>query len=339
LTAADSGRPTSWAFLDNGLEETVPLALASPPAGAHLLSGVGDIDGFRHDNLDASPSNGSFAGPRFSNTEGIAFAAKSPQIIVRVGTSRDEVVHSAISDDGGKTWQPLAGEPVPGETGGAAAISCDGKTIVWTTRRSVPHLTANRGKTWPACSGLAQGIRVVADPANPALFYAFDAAAGRLFASTNGAASFACTEFTFGAARETRSGFRFDISGRADLSAAPGAEGDLWLAFGSNGLWHSTNGGAGFARVENVNDAVALGFGKPPADKTFPALFLFGKIGAQQGIFRSDDAGQKWIRLNDDAHQFGWITMITGDPRVFGRVYLATAGRGIIYGDPVSVEK
>ena len=34
-TAADSGQPTRWVFLDRGLEETVPLALISPPEGAH----------------------------------------------------------------------------------------------------------------------------------------------------------------------------------------------------------------------------------------------------------------------------------------------------------------
>jgi hypothetical protein len=61
---------------------------------------------------------------------------------------------------------------------------------------------------------------------------------------------------------------------------------------------------------------------------------LFGKVAAQMGIFRSDDSGLTWLRLNDDDHQFGWITRLTGDPRVFGRVYLATSGRGIIYGEP-----
>ncbi len=55
LTMADAGRATDWLFADSGLEETVPLALISPPKGAHLFSGLGDIDGFRHDDLTVSP--------------------------------------------------------------------------------------------------------------------------------------------------------------------------------------------------------------------------------------------------------------------------------------------
>ena len=52
-------------------------------------------------------------------------------------------------------------------------------------------------------------------------------------------------------------------------------------------------------------------------------------------IFRSIDAGQTWVRINDDQHQRGHAgdTAITGDPRIFGRVYIGTNGRGIIYGD------
>jgi xyloglucan-specific exo-beta-1,4-glucanase len=28
--------------------------------------------------------------------------------------------------------------------------------------------------------------------------------------------------------------------------------------------------------------------------------------------------------------------MLSGDPRIFGRVYVATDGRGILYGDPAA---
>ena len=33
-------------------------------------------------------------------------------------------------------------------------------------------------------------------------------------------------------------------------------------------------------------------------------------------------------------YQFGQIQRVTGDPRLHGRVYFATGGRGIVYGDP-----
>jgi hypothetical protein len=51
-------------------------------------------------------------------------------------------------------------------------------------------------------------------------------------------------------------------------------------------------------------------------------------------IFRSDNQGQDWTRINDDQHQFGWIHSLIGDPRVFGRVYVGTEGRGVQYGQP-----
>lgn len=331
LTDADRGRPVRWTFSDEGLEETVPLALVSPPAGPHLLSGVGDIDGFRHDNLDVSPEQGGFAGLHFVNTESIAFASADSQIVVRTGTG-SMPVHVAISDDGGKNWQPLARQPMDGQ-GGVVTISANGTTIIWSTRRSVPYFTTDRGQTWNECGGLDAGIRVVADAQDSMRFYAYDPQAGKLLASTNGGVSFTSTPATFPMSLGSRSGFGFDIPSGADLSVTPGQSGDLWLAFGTNGLWHSTDGGNHFVRFENVAAALAFGFGCPPSGRSFPALFLFGNVGTQHGIFRSDDAGQSWIRLNDDQHQFGWITKLTGDPRVFGRVYLATTGRGIIYGD------
>jgi hypothetical protein len=51
------------------------------------------------------------------------------------------------------------------------------------------------------------------------------------------------------------------------------------------------------------------------------------------GFYRSTDGGTTWVQINDSAHQYGDVTIIIGDPRIFGRVYLGTQGRGIIYGD------
>jgi photosystem II stability/assembly factor-like uncharacterized protein len=118
------------------------------------------------------------------------------------------------------------------------------------------------------------------------------------------------------------------------LSATPGHEGDLWLSFRTKGLLHSTNGGMNFAQVAGVQAAQSLGFGKAAPGKSYPTLFLAGSVHGVTALFRSVDAGETWVRINDDSHQFGWINHVTGDPRVYGRVYFATGGRGIIYGDP-----
>jgi oligoxyloglucan reducing-end-specific cellobiohydrolase len=39
------------------------------------------------------------------------------------------------------------------------------------------------------------------------------------------------------------------------------------------------------------------------------------------------------VRIDDAAHEYGYVDTIQGDPRNFGRVYLGTGGRGIVYGD------
>ena len=56
-----------------------------------------------------------------------------------------------------------------------------------------------------------------------------------------------------------------------------------------------------------------------------------GQVNNVWGIFRSEDLAASWIRLNDDQHQYGIISQITGDPKIYGRCYFG--GRGLLYGD------
>ncbi len=236
-TRADAGRSVRWTFLDAGLEETVPLALISPPEGAHLLSGVGDIDGFRHDNLEVSPVSGTFAGPRYGNTEDLAYAARNPRVIVRTGTAASQDVRAAFSRDGGVTWRELESEPPAGNGAGAIAISADAGIIVWTPHRGEPYLTRDWGSNWVACAGLSTGLRVTADTVNPQHFYAFEARSGKFLSSTNGAASFSAVATVLPPQDDHGYG------GGVTVSATPGLEADVWLVASWQGLFHSTNGG------------------------------------------------------------------------------------------------
>ena len=86
--------------------------------------------------------------------------------------------------------------------------------------------------------------------------------------------------------------------------------------------------GGTFAAVPTVTLARHVGFGKPTRDGGDPAVYLNGIVGPTYGLFRSDDDGTTWTRINDDRHQFGQISSLSGDPRIYGRLYLGSANFG-----------
>ena len=339
-TASDAGQSTHWVFRDAGLEESVPLTLISPPKGAHLLSGLGDIDGFLHRDVTDSPAE-TFAGPRFGNTECLAFAWQKPEIVARTGRSRgrESGVCAMYSLDGGKRWTAFANEPVDAAIAGSIAVSADGKIFVWAPRREPPCFTADYGAHWTTCAGLAPDFQVVADTVNPMRFYAYDSRTGRLLMSTNEAANFSTCPAVLPETPDFGPGFGGEGGAGSALYATPNHENDVWVAFRGEGLYHSVNGGTSFTKIDRIEAADSLGFGEAAPGKYYPALYLSGKVNQLQALFRSEDGGRTWVRINDDRHQFGWINHVTGDPRIFGRVYFGTAGRGIIYGDPVKMKQ
>lgn len=333
LGDADSGKPVGWSVMSWGIEQTVTLDLLSPPAGAALVTAIGDYAGFVHWNLDQPVPEGSFKNPRFSNGTGLACALGRPERIVRVGNGAGGGNSSiGYSLDGGRTWQP-AEKPEPDSRAGSIAISWDGSVWVWTPERSGTFRSVDEGKSWSKCKGLPSHLRVVADGKSPSVFYAMELFEGKLFVSTDGAASFVEKKLTLPGGPPTRGGWRGDWRGGQDrLYAAPDREGDLWLA-AYEGLFHSMDAGETFRKIEPIGQLCAFGFGRAAPAQGYPALYLVGVVEGQYGIYRSDDRGQTWIRINDDGHQWGLILQIAGDPKRYGRVYVGTHGRGVFYGD------
>ncbi|MGH9562482.1 MAG: hypothetical protein ACRD3S_13600, partial [Terracidiphilus sp.] len=197
LGAADRGQPTHWTILTEGIEETVPLDLDSPGGGAHLISGIGDYGGFVHWTLDRPALDGSSAPPRMSNTTAVASAALRPQVLVRVGIgagrNRDENIGYSL--DGGTTWKATAASPQAGSRAGTVAVSADGEVWVWTPEHETASVTHDRGSTWHTVQGLPPGVRAIADPVNPHLFYGVDLAGKMLYRSTDNGSIFTALGF------------------------------------------------------------------------------------------------------------------------------------------------
>ncbi len=350
LSAADVGRPTDWAPWVEGIEQTAVITLVSPPVGPQLLTGFGDISGFAHEDLDRSPDL-QFTTPVFANTNQIDYAGGAPEIVVRSGTPHEGVGSEghdgstlAWSADAGRSWKPL-GRPRPASGAAAASpdnprmdlyrdapitVSADGSTFVLATPQT--SWSDDRGATWRPCLGLPPLLRPVADRKDSGLFYALDFGTGDWFVSVDQARSFAPVPSRglpdISADRPTWRELAFP------LKATPGHDGDLWFVSRS-GLYSSRDGGQNFGRIDGGLAVEMLDFGRPPAGSAYPALFAIGTQATIRGVFRSDDRGRSWIRVNDDHHEYGRrYRAIAGDPRVFGRVYVATDGRGVVYGEP-----
>jgi len=342
LTAADRGKPTHWSILASGIEETVPLEFASPAQGAHLITAIGDYGGFVHWDLDHPAPEGASAPPRMGNTTGVVSAALRPEIIVRVGNSAEHKPGENIgySLDAGRTWKPTPASPTPQSRGGSIAVSADGGTWIWSPEREAAYITHDLGATWTAAQGLPTGLRVIADPVTPQLFYAVSFADRTLFRSSDGGATFAAQHFTLPDAAAVSGGRGDNRGGQDRIYAAPSRAEDLWLA-AFDGLYHAvpataqTGASVSFAHLAGVEEIHAFGFGKAAPHHSYPALYLVGTVHGQRGIFRSTDEAQTWVRINDDQHQWGLVLQIAGDPRIYGRVYVGAHGRGASYGDPI----
>jgi hypothetical protein len=245
----------------------------------------------------------------------------------------------SFSLDAGRTWKPTPATPKPGSHAGSIAVSADGNTWIWTPEGGTAYVTRDKGATWTAAQGLPANLRVLADPMDARQFYALLLADRTLYRSSDGGARFTAQHFTLpGSAPVFDPTSRGDIRGGQDrIYAAPGRTADLWLpAF--DGLYHaqSSKGGVAFIRLPNVEEIHAFGFGKAAPHESYPALYLAGTIHGQPGIFRSTDEAKSWVRINDDQHQWGLILLVSGDPRLYGRVYVGAHGRGVFYGDPVA---
>ena len=340
--APDAGRAaaTHWTVGAQGIEETAVLTLLSPllpgDTGPHLYAGLGDIGCFRIEDLRRSPATGAMKHPEFSNCDALASAAAQPNEMVRVGRSwTPGTPHGAISHDGGVLWVPFPTEPPGAERGGDAAISANGKLLLWAVRGGPLAMSVDGGAHWRQVPGgaLHAPLQVLADTTKPERFWVYAPRPGELVAVDGNGSETAVTK----AAPKD-----------GTLRIAANAPGTLWIG-SEAGLFRSLDGGARWAATGTVASVIAVGFGKPrPAIAgAAPAIYMVGALagtanahvpaqgaGRESGIYRSLDDGASWERMDDREHRFASAECITGDPRVFGRVYLGTNGRGVLVGDP-----
>jgi len=344
-----------WKFQSKGIEETVPMDLVSVPGGP-LVTAVMDYDGATYTDIYTSgpvhehPIGSSNSLGYAALTGGFLRSGRVTDYGVKPAVTYDVLYHSV---DSGRTWKATDTASLPG-SGGSLAMSADGRVFLLRPSNlhnglgasaSTFYRSVDGGKTWKASTGLSnqKGV-MVSDPVDPARFYIIpDGYQGDVLGSTDSGATFAKLSTLL----DNGKGLYSASTGL--LRAAPGAAGDLWvpldaeqswtsLGYSSNGLAHSVDGGKTWTRLNTMNACLAIGLGKAAPGADYYALYMWGIANnGPLGIYRSIDKGATWTRVNDDKHQYGGPgngQFVMGDFNVYGRVYMSTAGRGLVYGEP-----
>jgi len=308
----------TWKYDVIGIEETAFLDGISIPGGPFVCA-MGDMDGFLYNDITAYPTQ--FLQPSVGTNRSIAFAAGNTNILAR---SSDATPHAFYSTNKGATWTRFG---TTKGLGGRLAISADGGTFLHAPDDSVTYSQLNtiyystdNGTTWAQSNGVAVwGAIPVADPVNSNYFYIYNPIDGKMYVSSDKGKNFSAA-----------------VSGNPGSTSVPwsttlirtvlGHEGHVWVPLADNGLRYSTDHGLTYTTIPNVTYCRAIGIGKEAPGATYPTLFIWGTVRGVKGLFRSTDKGASWIRINDDAHQYGGIQLIIGDNNVFGRAYLGAQG-------------
>jgi photosystem II stability/assembly factor-like uncharacterized protein len=358
---ASADTPT-WTGMNAGIEETATLALMTPPKGANytLLNSSGDIGTHVQTELlktsTRSPDN------TWSNGIGADMAWSNPAYIAAIGRPGNvpSTIHGVYSTDSGVTWTKFATEHPDAakqftDCDVASVAVTKPNNVVWAPcGGAVPAYTTDNGATWtytnlPALPGVGsdRAYRVVADRKNPNKVYAYNSGGvwwnqwsdtPHFWYSTDGGHTFTESKAFAGLSID-------DHFNNTSVAVNPNVEGDLWVVDGRNVL-HSTDSGMTWTKLNgttpvfdpgnpytpSVGGATSIALGRPVVGATYSAsIYIVGTINNVWGVYRSDDAGNNWKRINDDKHQYGGLGNLAADQSVPGRVFASGMGRGVVF--------
>lgn len=343
-----SAAKTIWKFAAQGIEEVVPFEALSI-AGGPMLTAIGDYDGAAY--LDIHQSYASYK-PEVGTTLSLGYAPVAHKIL-RIGTQSDWSTGTEIktdvgflSSDLGKTWTKIPTVPA-GK--GMTAMNADGTVYFHRAEMaSSTYRSADGGATWAKLTGIDEGQTqnspLVPDPVDAKVLYILDAQ-GKMWVTGDAGATWAKA----GSVQDESKNLYQASSGK--LASLPGKTGELWIpldqmqswvpgGYTKNGLAWTADGGKTYTRIDTslVQTCISVGLGKSAPGAAYPTLFVWGAANhGPIGMYRSTDKGATWTRINDAAHQFGGVgngQLVRGDWNVFGRVYMSSAGRGLVYGEP-----
>lgn len=246
---------------------------------------------------------------------------------------------------------------------GWVAMSQNGDNMVWSVALwarlpvSMVIVTKDAGKTFSVAKiydlngeAVTEGyFKAFSDRCNNDLFYGFGEE-GQVYISKDGGLTFHQRI----PLAQNRKGEKVDFPkcdfgyidtvNKTEVRGVAGEQGLFYLALAREGLWklqYDLNTDSFHAwSLMDVGDVcfrVGLGVGRIGGQFVGEpkAIYFNGSISGKYGFYRTLDECQTYSVLNTKRQMYGQINSIDADKRVFGRFFLATGSRGLLYGEPL----
>jgi hypothetical protein len=349
-----------WISQTAGIENLVANYISWSPSKYPIVASW-DRPFFTITNPNAYQAN---YGPNYTtavqNGYSVDYATTSTDFIVGL-VSITPSTAGVYSTDGGITWQNMTGT-IPGLGGTIVAVDTS-HFVVGRSNSGSLYNTTDGGATWahPASAPTSGwGISVsnqaehpiTKDMVNTSTIYAYNYTTPGLWISTDKGVTWSLQ-------------FSGHISGNdafmAQIKAVPGQAGNLFFTSGitsdlanphPNGqlFYRSTNSGATWTSVANVQDVTTFGFSAAnPSGGTYPAVGIVGWVSQNGGatytwgIWRSDDNCVTWTQIGDFPPRYGtggWIdeaSCMEGDPNNWNRWIVGFQGSSCAYYGPGAI--
>ncbi len=242
----------------------------------------------------------------------------------------------------------------PNTNAGWVAMSPNCKNIVWTVgdrfrvTADATVVSNDGGQTFKKCviydktGNLVEddrGFKVFSDRLRNHLFYAFGEAS-QVYVSRDGGNTF-CEKALPEGFPEVEF-HKIDGANKIEVRGDAGRSGIFYMALQEHGLWklmyHTETDELTAKHLTKDKETIhCVGLGIRIPDGNYlggdKAIYVAGTIDSEYGFYRSLDDAKSWERINTKKQMFGHIISIDGDSRTFGRFFLATGSRGLVYGE------
>jgi hypothetical protein len=333
----------TWNDQSVGIEELVANEVIVPPGGNPVVASW-DRPFFYITNPNSYPLT---YGPANNDTIvagwSLDYASSNPSFLVGLADAYGHE-ESGYSTNGGQSWSLFPSFPTGAGSsyiGGTIAASSPTNFIWAPAGGHNPYYTLDGGHTWnpitlPGVSSFSgfdfafylDARTVTADRVLANTFYLYDAGHG-VYKSADGGSTWTQV---FSGSISPSSNFN------AELASVPGEAGNLFFTggpqtnFSSEQFYQSTNGGTTWTPVPNVTQVNCFGFGAPAPGLSYPSIYIVGWVNNVYGIWQSNDDAHSWTQIGTyPNNSLDTIKTISGDPNIYGQVYVGFQGSGYAY--------